>query len=93
MTQHMYYIYLHTNFSCTIVNVINSFIMIFFYTSNRYATEESEEPSNQRGGTPVGITSPIRKNESQSRLPRETIRKFDGKSRDVCFVLNNIYVY
>ncbi|CAG7827069.1 unnamed protein product [Allacma fusca] len=43
---------------------------------------KAEEVSNSKG-TPVGITNPIRvKDQQEIRIPREAIRRFDGKSRE-----------
>jgi len=49
--------------------------------------EEGVGSPNQKG-SPVGVTNPIRQTtESQatlvSRLPRETLKKYEGKSREV----------
>ena len=44
--------------------------------------EDTEETSNSKG-TPVGITNPIKKETQESRIPREAVRRFDGKSREV----------
>lgn len=48
-----------------------------------------DEVPNQKW-TPVGITNPIRQKESHTethRLPREILKKFENKSREVCIFL------
>jgi hypothetical protein len=49
-----------------------------------FCTSKSKEGEDKHKGTPVGITNPIRMKEVQqeTRLPKDIIRKFDGKTRD-----------
>ena len=48
-------------------------------------TEANEDSGVNGKGSPIGVSTPIRQRENQAenRLPRETLRRFEGKSREV----------